>query len=182
MNLFAKTLRRGAALLFAAVLLAAPVAGHAAPPSAAIQKAAAAPGDSPAQRDARAAVATAWYSDNGMPNRLAGDLPGIDLGKPVQVIDVPANAAMYQYIRNGAIYLGNFFSPSQAAQPDCLGISGTGRMQVRATLPANTALQSIAAPIVDTWTTQGVSVQTAGGCAQVVVNNTTKTKATFVTQ
>lgn len=179
MSLFTATLRRGAALLFAAALLAAPLASHAAPPAAAIQQAAAAPGDTPAQRDARTAVATAWYGDNGMANRLAGDLPGIDLGKPVQVINVPANSVMYQYIRNGAAYLGNFFSPSLNAQPTCLGISGTGRVLARATLPANSALQSTAAPIIDTWTTQGVSVQTDGGCTQVVVNNVAKTSSTF---
>ncbi len=186
MRIFEKTTRRAAALLLAAALSLAPVAGPAfaqvaaAALSADVENAAKAPGDTPAQRDARTAVAKAFYDSTGMASRFAGDLAGIDLGKPVQMISVPAGTQMYQFIRDGAKYLGNFFSPSAQALPTCLGISGRDRTQVTAALPAATALQSTAAPIVDTWTTKGVSVQTEGGCAQVVVDNTVKTKATFV--
>lgn len=186
MRIISKTSSRVAALLLAAALSLAPAAGPAfaqvaaAALSAEVENAAKAPGDSPVQRDARTAVAKAFYDSTGMASRFAGDLAGIDLGKPVQTISVSAGTQMYQFIRDGAKYLGNFFSPSSQALPTCLGISGTGRTQVTATLPATTALLSTAAPIVDTWTTAGVSVQTAGGCAQVVVDNTAKTKATFV--
>lgn len=185
MRIFTKFARGVLTAAFAVALLAAPAAGPAfaqvaaAALSAEIENAAKAPGDTPAQRDARTAVAKAFYDSTGMSSRFAGDLAGIDLGKPVQMIPVSAGTQMYQFIREGAKYLGNFFSPSAQAQPTCLGISGTGRTQVTATMPAATALLSTAAPIVDTWTTQGVSVQTEGGCAQVVVDNNTKTKATF---
>ena len=53
-------------------------------------------------------------------------------------------------------------------------ISGTGRAEYKAVLPAGQGLKSVAAPIVDSWTTPGTSVQTKGGCAQVVVPNTVK--------
>lgn len=186
MRMLTGIMRRVAAAVFVVALSVAPAAGPAfaqvaaAALSAEVENAAKAPGDTPVQRDARTAVAKAFYDSNGMQSRFAGDLAGIDLGKPVQTISVSAGTQMYQFIRDGAKYLGNFFSPSAQALPTCLGISGTGRTQVTATLPAATALLSTAAPIVDTWTTQGVSVQTEGGCAQVVVDNTTKTKATFV--
>jgi hypothetical protein len=186
MRIVSKISSRVAALLLAAALSLAPAAGPAFAQVAAaalsleVENAAKAPGDTPVQRDARTAVAKAFYDSTGMASRFAGDLAGIDLGKPVQTISVSAGTQMYQFIRDGAKYLGNFFSPAAQAQPTCLGISGTGRTQVTASLPATTALLSTAAPIVDTWTTAGVSVQTEGGCAQVVVDNTAKTKATFV--
>ncbi|HRQ83280.1 MAG TPA: polymorphic toxin type 46 domain-containing protein, partial [Azospirillaceae bacterium] len=120
------------------------------------------------------------YDANGMATRYADDAKGIDFAKPLEVIAFPAGTQWYQFVRDGSKHLGAFFSPSPQALPTCLGISGTGRTQVTAALPAGAGLQSVAAPIADTWTTPGVSVQTAGGCAQVVVNNDTKTRATFV--
>jgi len=65
-----------------------------------------------------------------------------------------------------------------ANQPDCLGISSAGRAEYKAVLPAGQGLKSVAAPIVDSWTTPGTSVQTAGGCAQVVVPNSVKAGVT----
>lgn len=174
-------LRRIGAALLAAALLSAPALSSAmAEVSAAAALSAKTPGDSQAQRDDRTAVAKDFYDSNGMAVRFADDLKGVDLSKPVEVVSFPAGTQWFQFIRDGAKYLGNFFSPSAQALPTCLGISGTGRTQVTATLVAGKGLQSIAAPIVDNWTVSGVSVQTEGGCAQVVVNNDTKTKATFV--
>lgn len=137
------------------------------------------PGDTAAQREARRNVATVYYATAGMMERFPGDLKGIDLGKPVALATVDGGAIMYQFVRNGGRYLGNFFSPIQAVEPTCLGISGAGRTQVPATMPRANALRSIAAPIVDTWTTQGVAVPTEGGCAQVVVDDDAKKAATF---
>lgn len=168
------------AALLAAALLAAPAAAPVLAQTAQQVAEAKAPGDTVSQRAARAAVAKGFYDANGMATRYAGDAKGIDFAKPVEVIAFPVGTQWYQFVRDGAKYLGNFFSPSAQALPTCLGISGTGRTQVTATLPAGAGLQSVAAPIVDTWTTPGVSVQTEGGCAQVVVNNDTKTRATFV--
>lgn len=174
------TLRRIAAALFAVALFTAPVVAPAlAQVTGEIEAAARLSGDTPAQRDARTAVAKNFYDSNSMGTRFTDDLKGIDLSQPVEVIGFPDGTQWFQFVRDGAKYLGNFFSPSAQVQPTCLGISGTGRVQVTATLPAGQGLQSIAAPIVDNWTTQGVSVQTEGGCTQVVVNNDTKTKATF---
>lgn len=173
-------LKKVAAAFLAAALLAAPVAGSALAQTAEQTLAAKTPGDSPTQRDARAVVAKGFYDSNGMATRYADDAKGIDFAKPVEVVAFAAGTQMFQFVRDGAKYLGNFFSPSAQALPTCLGISGTGRTQVTASLPAGQGLQSVAAPIVDNWTTQGVPVQTEGGCTQVVVNNDTKTKATFV--
>lgn len=173
-------LRTAAAALFAVALLAAPVAAPAtAQVSADAETAAKAPGDTPLQRDARTAVAKNFYDSTGMGTRFADDLLGIDLSKPVEVIDFPAGTQWFQYVRETATHLGNFFSPSAQALPSCLGISGTGRKQATAVLPEGKGLQSTAAPIVDSWTTPGVSVQTPGGCTQVVVDNAAKMKATF---
>lgn len=173
-------MKKAIAVLFAAAMLAAPLAAPVLAQTAEQVATAKAPGDSADQRDARIAVAKGFYDSNGMATRFNDDLKGIDLAKPVEVIAFSAGAQMYQFVRDGAKYLGNFFSPSAQALPTCLGISGTGRTQVTAALPAGQGLQSVAAPIVDTWTTPGVSVQTEGGCAQVVVNNDVKTKATLV--
>ena len=173
-------IKRFAAALLAAALFAAPAAAPVLAQTAQQAAEAKAPGDTPAQRDARAAVAKGFYDANGMATRYADDAKGINFAHPVEVISFPVGTQWYQFVRDGAKYLGNFFSPSAQALPTCLGISGTGRTQVTATLPAGAGLRSVAAPIVDTWTTAGVSVQTEGGCVQVVVNNDTKTRATFV--
>ncbi|WP_247882773.1 polymorphic toxin type 46 domain-containing protein [Azospirillum sp. TSA2s] len=129
------------------------------------------------QLNARVVVASYFYASTDLTSaRYADDSKGIDFSKPLEVIDVAAGTSWYQYVRTGydSIRFGNFFSPVATATPDCLGISGTGRAEYKAVLPAGQGLKSVAAPIVDSWTTPGTSVQTKGGCTQVVVPNTVK--------
>lgn len=134
-------------------------------------------GTSADQLNARVVVASYFYASTDLTSaRYADDSKGIDFSKPLEMIDVAAGTTWYQYVRTGydSIRFGNFFSPVVTATPDCLGISGTGRAEYKAVLPAGQGLKSVAAPIVDSWTTPGTSVQTKGGCAQVVVPNTVK--------
>nr|WP_295837890.1 polymorphic toxin type 46 domain-containing protein [uncultured Azospirillum sp.] len=133
------------------------------------------------QLNARVVVASYFYASTDLTSaRYTDDSKGIDFSKPLEVIDVAAGTTWYQYVRTGydSIRFGNFFSPVVTATPDCLGISGTGRAEYKAVLPAGQGLKSVAAPIVDSWTTPGTSVQTKGGCAQVVVPNTVKAGVT----
>lgn len=138
-------------------------------------------GSSADQLNARVVVASYFYASTDLTTaRYTDDSKGIDFSKPLEVIDVTAGTTWYQYVRTGydSIRFGNFFSPVVTATPDCLGISGAGRAEYKAVLPAGQGLRSVAAPIVDSWTTPGTSVQTKGGCAQVVVPNTVKAGVT----
>ena len=138
-------------------------------------------GTSADQLNARVVVASYFYASTDLTSaRYADDSRGIDFSKPLEVIDIPAGATWFQYVRSGydTIRFGNFFSPVVTATPDCLGISGAGRAEYKAVLPSGQGLKSVAAPIVDNWTTPGISVQTAGGCVQVVVPNSVKAGVT----
>ena len=138
-------------------------------------------GSSADQLNARVVVASYFYASTDLTSaRYSDDSKGIDFSKPLEVIDIPAGTTWYQYVRTGydTVRFGNFFSPVVTATPDCLGISGAGRAEYKAVLPSGQGLKSVAAPIVDNWTTPGTSVQTAGGCAQVVVPNSVKSGVT----
>lgn len=134
-------------------------------------------GSSAEQLNARVLVASYFYASTDLTSaRYADDSKGINFSKPLEVIDVPAGTTWYQFVRTGydSIRFGNFFSPVVTATPDCLGISGAGRAEYKAILPTGQGLKSVAAPIVDNWSTPGTSVQTKGGCTQVVVPNSVK--------
>lgn len=171
-----------AATIAFGLALAATLPGHAQTAPTAEQAAAAkAPGASADQLNARVVVASYFYASTDLTSaRYADDSKGIDFSKPLEVIEVAAGTGWYQYVRTGydSVRFGNFFSPVVTATPDCLGISGAGRAEYKAVLPAGQGLKSVAAPIVDSWTTPGTSVQTAGGCAQVVVPNSVKAGVT----
>ncbi|PWC37598.1 polymorphic toxin type 46 domain-containing protein [Azospirillum sp. TSO35-2] len=143
--------------------------------------AAKAAGTSADQLNARVVVASYFYASTDLTSaRYGDDAKDIDFSKPVEVMEVPAGTTWFQYVRTGydSVRFGNFFSPVVTATPDCLGISGAGRAEYKAVLPAGQGLKSVAAPIVDNWTTPGTSVQTQGGCAQVVVPNSVKAGVT----
>jgi len=162
--------------------LAAAVPGQAQTAPTAEQVAVAkAAGSSADQLNARVVVASYFYASTDLTSsRYGDDSKGIDFSKPLEVIAIPAGTTWFQYVRTGydTVRFGNFFSPVVTATPDCLGISGTGRAEYKAVLPSGQGLQSVAAPIVDNWTTPGTSVQTKGGCAQVVVPNSVKAGVT----
>ncbi|ALG71258.1 hypothetical protein VY88_02255 [Azospirillum thiophilum] len=167
---------------FLALATALPGQGHAqsapTPEQAAVAKANGARAD---QLNARVVVASYFYASTDLTSaRYGDDSKGIDFSKPLEVIDIPAGTAWFQYVRTGydSIRFGNFFSPVVTATPDCLGISGAGRAEYKAVLPAGQGLKSIAAPIVDSWSTPGTSVQTQGGCTQVVIPNSVKAGVT----
>lgn len=150
-------------------------------PTAAQMTTAKSPGSSADQLNARVVVASYFYASTDLTSaRYADDSKGIDFSKPLEVIDVAAGTSWYQFVRTGydSIRFGNFFSPVATATPDCLGISGAGRAEYKAVLPAGQGLKSVAAPIVDNWSTPGTSVQTKGGCTQVVVPNSVKAGVT----
>lgn len=180
MHSFSRILK--AATLAFGLALAAALPGHAQTAPTVEQAAVAkAPGASADQLNARVVVASYFYASTDLTSaRYADDSKGIDFSKPLEVIDVAAGTGWYQYVRTGydSVRFGNFFSPVVTATPDCLGISGAGRAEYKAVLPAGQGLKSVAAPIVDSWTTPGTSVQTAGGCAQVVVPNSVKAGVT----
>ncbi|CAO3421515.1 polymorphic toxin type 46 domain-containing protein [Azospirillum endophyticum] len=167
-----------ATILATGLTLAAALPGHAqSAPTAEQMEAAKAAGTTADQLNARVVVASYFYAATDLTSaRYADDSKGIDFSKPLEVIDVAEGTIWYQYVRTGydSIRFGNFFSPVVTATPDCLGISGAGRAEYKAVLPAGQGLKSVAAPIIDSWSTPGTSVQTQGGCAQVVVPNSVK--------
>ncbi|KAA0587571.1 hypothetical protein J2848_000507 [Azospirillum lipoferum] len=176
MNSFSRILK--AATLALGLTLASALPGLAqTAPTAEQVTVAKAPGSSADQLNARVVVASYFYASTDLTSaRYADDSKGIDFSKPLEVIEVPTGTTWFQFVRTGydSIRFGNFFSPVATATPDCLGISGAGRAEYKAVLPGGQGLKSIAAPIVDSWTTPGTSVQTKGGCTQVVVPNSVK--------
>ncbi|BAI71863.1 hypothetical protein AZL_012250 [Azospirillum sp. B510] len=168
--------------LMLASALASAVPGHAqSAPTPDQVIAAKSPGASAEQLNARMVVASYFYASTDLTSaRYNDDAKGINFSKPLEVIDVAAGTTWFQYVRTGydSVRFGNFFSPVVTATPDCLGISGAGRAEYKAVLPTGQGLKSVAAPIVDSWTTPGTSVQTQGGCAQVVVPNSVKAGVT----
>lgn len=180
MHSLSRIFRHATLVLGLALAAAVPVQAQTAPTAEQVIAARTA-GSSADQLNARVVVASYFYASTDLTSaRYADDSKGIDFSKPLEVIDVAAGTTWYQYVRTGydSIRFGNFFSPVVTATPDCLGISGTGRAEYKAILPAGQGLKSVAAPIVDSWTTPGTSVQTKGGCAQVVVPNGIKAGVT----
>lgn len=141
---------------------------------------AASPGNSPEQRTARVRVVRDFY--NGKPglgdSRAAQDLKGIDLDKPVDVVDIPPPPTMSQYVRKTTGKPGNFFDPQGNQTGDQLGLNDDPKIRVQKSFktPKGQALRSTAAPIVDDWTDPANAVKTTGGGTQMVVDSATRDK------
>ncbi len=164
--------------------VAVPAAAAAPPPAAApavtdAERAlAASAGNSPDQIAAREKVVRDFYKDKpGLgPDRASQDLKGIDLNKPVQVVDIPPPVQMSQYVRKASGKPGNFFDPLGNQTGDQLGLNDDPsiRVQKAFTTPKGKALRSTAAPIVDNWTDPKNPINTKGGGTQMVVDSATR--------
>jgi len=144
------------------------------------QALAAQPGSSPEQIAAREKVVRNFYE--GKPglgaDRASQDLKGIDLTKPVEVVDIPPPPTMTQYVRKATGKPGNFFDPLGNQPGTQLGLNDDPAIRVAKTFktPKGQALKSTAAPIVDDWTNKAKPVKTAGGGTQMVVDSATRDK------
>lgn len=166
---------------------AAGPAAAVAPPSSAVSAVtdeeralAASAGSSPEQKAAREKVVREFYKDKpGLGDaRASQDLKGIDLDKPVQVVDIPPPAKMSQYVRKTSGRPGNFFDPIGNQTGDQLGLNDDPNIRVSKSFgtPKGKALRSTAAPIVDDWTDPKNAVNTKGGGIQMVVDSDTRDK------
>jgi hypothetical protein len=139
---------------------------------------AASPGNSPDQIAAREKVVQDFYNGKpGLgPDRASQDLKGIDLNKPVQVVDIPPPPQMSQYVRKTSGKPGNFFDPLGNQTGDQLGLNDDPSIRVQKTFatPKGQALRSTAAPIVDNWTDPKNPINTKGGGTQMVVDSATR--------
>jgi uncharacterized Zn-binding protein involved in type VI secretion len=164
--------------------VAAPAMAAAPPPAAAPavsdaeRASAAAPGNSPDQIAAREKVVRDFYNDKpGLgADRASQDLKGIDLNKPVQVVDIPPPVQMSQYVRKTSGKPGNFFDPLGNQTGDQLGLNDDPNIRVQKAFatPKGKALRSTAAPIVDNWTDPKNPINTKGGGTQMAVDSATR--------
>ena len=165
-------------------------------PTPAERALAAAPGNTPAQRDAREKVVRHFYEGRpglgqaradqdmgvgGSPPRANGNPKGygIDLSGPVEVVDMPPPAQMQQYVKSHG-HPGNFFDPNGGQSGDQLGLNDDPAIRqsktfnVPTTDPKQQGLRSQNGPIVDDWTDPSNPVATNGGGTQMTVDDTTK--------
>lgn len=110
---------------------------------------------------------------NAIGDEDAGIEGGVDLSKPVEVINFPPPEQMTQYVKSHG-FPGNWFDPQGNQTPDALGLSDEGRTLTSFKMPSSQGLLSHSKPIVDNWTSPGVSVSTTGGGKQLLVNDETK--------
>lgn len=135
-------------------------------------------GDSPEQIAARKKVAKAYYESEPTlgEKRYKQDVKGIDLSKPVEVVEFPPPNTMKQYVRETHQTPGNFFDPVGGQSADSLGISNEGRVLKTFKTPKGKGLKSTAAPIRDDWTNADNPVMCKGGGTQIIVGSDTKKK------
>jgi filamentous hemagglutinin len=84
-------------------------------------------------------------------------------------VTLPEGASYVQHVQDGRV--GNYFAlPGTPAE--MLGINPASRVPTTfSTAQPTSALQSTAAPIVDTWTVPGTSFNAQGGGTQFFVPN-----------
>jgi type VI secretion system secreted protein VgrG len=124
---------------------------------------------------ARRKVATHFMMD-GMgaePSRVEAYLSGIDVNKPVEVVQFPPPARMGQWVRRGE-RPGLWFDPEGGQSPDRLGISPAGREYKVFAAPAGEGLRSTAAPFVDRRADPAHPVACRGGGTQMLVSGSTR--------
>lgn len=136
------------------------------------------PGQTPEHRAARETVAKDFYINRTSlgPKRFADEINGVDLNQPVEVVSFPPPPAVQQYVRKGARGPGNFFDPIGGQSADSLGLNGNPSIRESKTFAVTKGqgLQSIAAPIDDSWTDPSSPMTTGGGGKQLVVDNATR--------
>lgn len=130
---------------------------------------------------AREKVARSYLEENGFsdeqiaqalgaPNGITG---GVDLTKPVDVVQFPPPDTMVQYTRSHG-YPGNWFDPLGSQSPDALGLNGKTRERSIFKMPVGSGLRSYAKPVTDDWTVPDSPLDTSGGGVQVFVNDEIK--------
>lgn len=148
---------------------------------------------------ARLSVAYRFYSTHGgpkiLPHQSWSHINGIDLTKPVDVVDV-SGQTLYQRGRPGD-WLGEYFSDKPDIPPSQLGISEQVYARVNGKLvpppvlrdrreatfasePPAVALSSTAAKIDDTWSMPGNNIPTQGGGPQLMVPSKFHTSAEVI--
>lgn len=106
-------------------------------------------------------------------DEAAGIDGGVDLTKPVEIMNFPPPEKMTQYV-NSHGFPGNWFDPIGNQTPDALGLNGEGRTLTHFRVPRSQGLLSHSKPIVDSWTNPNNPVSTLGGGKQLFVNDATK--------
>lgn len=103
-------------------------------------------------------------------------LNGVDLSKPVEVVDIPPPETMSQFVRKSWGKPGNWFNPDPNQTADMLGLNGDPAIREVKTFktPVAKALKSRSAPITDDWTDPANKVVTKGGGIQMTVSNGTR--------
>ena len=139
-------------------------------------------GKTPAHIAARNKVARNYLENNGFSEGQIIDAlgstnklikGGVDLDKPLEVVEFPPPEEMYQYVKSHG-NPGNWFDPLGKQTADSLGINGATRTLKAFKVPKGDGLLSRSKPIIDDWTVPGKSVQTTGGGVQLFVNNIVK--------
>lgn len=138
--------------------------------------AAAAPGASAAQKQARAKVARNFLNEGaGMSQAKTEEaLTGLDMDQPVEVVEIPPPDTLDQYVRKGNGRMGQWFSPDPEQTGADIGLNDDPNFREKKTFPTpqTKALKSTAAPIEDTWTDPDNPVATPGGGEQLVLPKT----------
>jgi len=142
-------------------------------------------GDTDAHRAAREQVAKEFFDNNGMAKDYSSARNGIDMSKPVRVVDFPPPNQVDQYVRNPTpAYpnrtLGNWVDPKGGQSGDALGLNTDPAFRTPTTVnvppkadgTSRQALESTAAPIVDDWTDKSNPVKTDGGGTQWTITPT----------
>jgi RHS repeat-associated protein len=135
--------------------------------------------DTPAHRAARDQVAREFFDSNGMAADYPSARNGIDMTKPVRIVNYPPPSQVNQYVRNPSPThpkpkLGNWVDPKGGQSGDELGLNtdpafrtpATANVPPRADGTPRQALESTAAPIVDKWTDKANPLPTKGGGTQ----------------
>lgn len=126
---------------------------------------------------ARQRTAADFYKSQGFAeNRIPGHLDGIDFTKPVEVVRLDQGTPLTQYQAPGGSQ-GNYYAPKGTPASE-LGISPNGVNPATGEIIPKTSgnyvvgndgvtvLRSTAAPVKDTWSVPGQSIQTDGGGTQ----------------
>lgn len=129
------------------------------------------------QFEARQQTATDFYRSQGYkPNQIPDHLNGIDFTKPVEVVNLPSGTKLTQYQAPGGRQ-GNYYAP-RGTPAEELGIAPNATDRATGAVVPKVAndytvgpggarvLRSTAAPVRDTWSVKGQSIQTQGGGTQ----------------
>ncbi len=110
------------------------------------------------------------------PNEISG---GVELSKPVEVIQFPLPETVAQYTRSHG-FPGNWFDSLGNQAPDTLGLNGISREKKVFMMPQGSGLKNYAKPVVDNWTVPEFPVATNGGGVKVFVTDEVKSAVGFL--